>query len=126
MKYFVDTHLLVWRLIDPRQLSKKERAIFSGAQAEFLIPTVVLLEMQYLSEIKRIEIDLDEALMTIQEDSSFQLVPFDEAAMLHAFRLTTTRDPFDRIILSQALASGTKILTRDRWMKETAPHLVVV
>jgi len=125
MKYFVDTHLLVWRLIEPRRLSKMEKGLFSDSHAEFLIPTVVLLEIQYLTEIKRIEIDMDEALAAIQEDPSFQLAPFDETAMLHAFRLTTTRDPFDRMILAQALASSTKILTRDRWMKETAPHLVV-
>ena len=125
MKYIVDTHLLVWRLIEPRKLSKNERSLFSNSQTEFLIPTVALLEMQYLAEIKRIEIDMDEALTTLQEEPAFQLVPFDETAMLHAFRLTSTRDPFDRMILAQALANSTKILTRDRWMKETAPHLVV-
>ena len=84
-----------------------------------------MLEIQYLVEIKRVELDIDETLKTIQLERNFELVSFDEEAMLHSLKLMTTRDPFDRIILSHALARSTKILTKDFWMKKTAPHLVV-
>ncbi len=125
MNFIIDTHVLIERLLKPSRLSTKVRSIFLNEENDFLIPTVVLLEIQYLTEIGRIEIDIDQTLTTLQETFRFQLVPYDEAAMLHSIRLTTTRDPFDRIILAQALARSTKIITRDRWMKRTAPHLVV-
>lgn len=125
MNYLVDTHVLLWRLLEPKRLSKRVRALFVRREHIFLIPMICLLEAQYLSEIGRIEIDLDQMLEILHEEPLFQLVPYDEAVMLHSLRLTTTRDPFDRIILAHALATSTKILTKDTWMKKTAPHLAV-
>lgn len=125
MKFVVDTHVLVWRLLQPSRLPKKVRHLFSEPDNEFLIPTVCLLEIQYLSEIGRIELDVEEALVAIREETNFQLIPYDEEAMLHSLKLTTTRDPFDRMILAHALSQSTKILTKDHWMKQTAPHLAI-
>ena len=94
-------------------------------ETDFLIPTIALLEIQYLIEIGRIEVEIDQVLGAIHEEPSFQLVPYDEAVMLHSLRLTTTRDPFDRMILAHALATSTHIITKDRWMRRIAPHLVI-
>ena len=125
MQYLVDTHILVGRLLKPSRLPKRIRQIFSDKNQEFLIPTMVLLEMQYLNEIGRVEVAMDDVLKAVQEESQFQIVSFDETALLHAVRLIGTRDPFDRVILSHALSTSTKILTKDHWMKQTAPHLVI-
>lgn len=125
MSYLVDTHILLWRLLEPRRLPKACRRAFANDAHEFLIPTIVLLEMQYLTEIGRVEINVDYVLQTIHDESAFQLVPYDEIVMAHSLRLTSTRDPFDRIILAHALATSTRLLTKDRWMRKMAPHLVV-
>jgi len=125
MHYVIDAHVLIERILEPSRLSRKVRSIFSAEENDFLIPTVCLLEIQYLTEIGRIKIDLDQTLSILRETPHFELIPFDEAAMLQSLRLNTTRDPFDRIILAQALALSTKIITRDRWMKSTAPHLAI-
>ena len=125
MSYLLDTHTLVWRFIDPKKIPPKIQTLFSNPESDFLIPTICLLEIQYLVEVGRIQIDLDEVRRVIQEEDAFQLVAYDESVMLHSLRLTTTRDPFDRIILAHALSTSTKIITRDLWMKRTAPHLVV-
>ncbi len=125
MRFILDTHVLIERLLKPSRLSSKVRSIFLDEENDFLIPTVAFLEIQYLTEIGRIEMDIDQTLSTIQETERFQLIPYDEAAMFQSLHLNTTRDPFDRIILAQALARSHKILTKDRWMKRTAPHLVV-
>lgn len=125
MNYLLDTHSLVWRLLDPKRLSRRIRSLFLKEDNSFLIPVICLLEMQYLTEVGRITADIEQAMEAIHEEPAFQVVPYDEAVMLHSLRLTTTRDPFDRIILAHALASSTKIITKDRWMKNMAPHLVV-
>lgn len=125
MRYLLDTHVLVWRFVESHHMSKTLRPLFLKEENEFLIPTVSLLEMQYLIEVGRIEVDMDQVLAALQEEPAFQLVPYDEGVLLHSLRLTTTRDPFDRIILAHALATSTKIITQDHWMKQTAPHLVV-
>lgn len=126
MRYILDTHTLVWRLVAPKKLSPAAQSIFLNEENEFRIPTICILEIQYLAEIGRIAMDPDSALTTIQDEPNFYLAPFEETVMLHSLKLTTTRDPFDRMILAHALASSTKIITKDRWMKQTAPHLVVI
>lgn len=125
MRYVLDTHALLWRLIQPSKLSPKMRTVFSDSQAEFVVPTMAMLEIQYLVEINRVRVDIDATLDALKDTPQFQISGFDEIALIHAMRLTTTRDPFDRIILAQALSTSTPILTKDLWMRRTAPHLVV-
>ncbi len=125
MQYIIDTHTLIWRLLESKRLSPKIKNIFLNKENKFLIPTICLLESQYLKEIGRIDLDMDKALSTIQEEDSFELVAYDDRVMLQSLGLTSTRDPFDRIILAHALSSSNKIITKDKWMKKTAPHLVV-
>lgn len=125
MPYFLDTHILLWRLLEPRRLPKKHQSLFRARTHEFLIPTMALLEIQYLIEIGRVEAEVDHVLAAIADESAFQMVPYDDIVMRHSLRLTTTRDPFDRVILAHALATSTPILTKDRWMRRMAPHLVV-
>ena len=125
MNYFLDTHILVRRLLEPKRLPKRIKGLFLDGENNFLIPTMAVLEIQYLTEIGRIEVRMETVLEEIEEEQSFQLAPYDDAVMRHSLLLTTTRDPFDRIILAHALSRSTRIITQDRWMKETAPHLVV-
>jgi PIN domain nuclease of toxin-antitoxin system len=125
LNYFLDTNALIWRFLDPRKLSAKMKNVFAGEDNLYLVPTVSLLELQYLKEIGRIEVDIDQFLQTLRQQEDFRLVPFDETVLLASLRLTSNRDPFDRIILAHAIAASIKILSRDRWMQQTAPELVV-
>lgn len=125
MNIFVDTHVLVWRFLEPARLSAKQAAIFRNDSHNFLVPTIVLLEIQYLQEIGRIKTNPGDFLLAIKGSPKFSLASYDEAVLLASLQLTTTRDPFDRIILAHAVTTSTKILTKDRWMKKTAPRLVI-
>lgn len=125
MNCLLDTHVLIWRYLEPGRLSSRAKGLFSKSETQFLIPAVTILETQYLIEIGRIELDMDEFLGTLKEGQEFKILPFDEIALLHSLKLTGTRDPFDRMILGQALSLATPILSRDRWMKKTAPELVI-
>ena len=125
MNFVVDTHVLIWRFLDPKKLSKRLKTLFASEENEFWVPNMALMETQYLNEIGRIQINIDEFIAILRDHPQFRLLSFDEQVLAHALRLSSNRDPFDRIILAHALASSTPILTRDRWMKRMAPHLVV-
>lgn len=125
MNYVLDTHILVWRLLDPKKLSSKIQKIFKNQNNYFYIPTISVLEIQYLNEINRIHVEMDEILRIISEDDQYKTVSYDQHTMLQSLKLTSTRDPFDRIILGHAIALATKIITHDRWMKREAPKLVI-
>lgn len=125
MQYVVDTHILLWRLLEPDRLSQKVRRLFATETNRFYIPTICVLEAQYLIEIGRIALDVQQLLDIVAAEPAYHFLPYDETAMLQSLRLTGTRDPFDRVILAHALASHRKIITKDRWMTETVPQLAV-
>lgn len=124
MRYLLDTHILLWRLLDPVRLPKKSASILASSVHTFLVPAIVLLEMQYLREIGRVVVEVEQVLEFLRSAPEYDIVPYDVAVMAHSLRLTGNRDPFDRIILAHALATSTTLLSKDRWMKKTAPHLV--
>jgi len=125
MEYVLDTHVLLWRLLEPKRLSLKAQAILKDDDNRFLVPTMVMLETQYLIEIGRIDLDMRDFLEVVSADDHYQFLPFDERVMVQAIHLNDTRDPFDRTILSHALALHKSIITKDRWMKRMAPQLVI-
>lgn len=126
MDYILDTHILVWRCLKPVKLvTPKVDSLFLDESNHFLLPCISLLEVQYLHEIGRIDLHVDDILKMVNEGNQFVILPYDVSVMLHSLKLTSTRDPFDRIILAHALATSTQIITKDHWMKKEAPKLVV-
>ncbi len=114
----LDTHPLVYWLLDPDKLSRKVRDILSRPASRIHIPTVVLLEFQYLIEIGRIEASIRDVMAAINETPQFTMTSFDIPALTRSLQLSGTRDPFDRMILATAEAYDWPMITRDRWMRE--------
>ncbi len=115
--YVLDTHALIFWLMDASKLSAKTRKILSDAENRFCISTACILEIEYLIEIGRIETEIGDVLSYIQREQAFFLQPFDEMVLLETLVASEHRDPFDRIILGTATAYNLPIITRDRWMK---------
>ena len=82
--------------------------VFVSAVTAWEIATKVRLGK--LPGLERLERDF----LDIMEDSGYTLLPIDAANALRAGRLTAPhRDPFDRMISAQALASDMPILSKD-------------
>lgn len=79
------------------------------------ISPMVLLEMDYLKEIGRINFDSRQILKDMKRDLEINVASNGWLEIiLQASSLTWTRDPFDRIIAAQALYLETPLLTKDR------------
>ena len=109
----LDTHVVVW--LYQGDLSRFPVPVRELLEQESLaISPVVLLEMAYLHEIGRLRSSpgdilsyLHETLGLEQDASSFP------AVMARAIGQSWTRDPFDRIIVAQAIAAGVVLVTKD-------------
>lgn len=115
---YLDTHVAAWLYGGRTDLLPQ------GVQAlleehDLLISPAVLLELQYLYEIRRTAAPGQEVVDTLQRDLGLTIcdLPFREVARV-ALTQSWTRDPFDRLIVSQAILRGLPLLTKDRPIHE--------
>lgn len=112
MKLLLDTHCLLWWLDDPKLLSKEARQAIGDASNFVFISAAVAWEIVIKKSLGKI--DLPNNLEDMLNDSKFDLLPITVAHTLTVQALPGHhRDPFDRILVAQAICEGLTIVTRD-------------
>jgi PIN domain nuclease of toxin-antitoxin system len=119
-RYVTDTHALIWHLQNLPELSSGVRQIFSqidGGSAIAVIPTIVLIELIYLAEKRRIPEDLLNAVLNLigTNSANYELAPLDFSIVtsLQQISRSVVPDMPDRIIAATALALDLPLLSRD-------------
>jgi len=119
--YVADTHSLIWYLQDNPRLSHRGRLLFSQAddgKASIVVPTIVLVEMTYLAEKKRIANALVKAALNLLRETSenYRLALLDLAVVevLEQVSRSLVPDMPDRIIAATALSLRLPLLSHDR------------
>jgi len=114
----LDTHALVWLLAGHKRARKLP------SRSRLFISPVSLLELRFLEEIGRIELDSPNV---VQDDPRFAVDnPSSVSLFEAAVDLPWTRDPFDRLIVGHALLRGWRLATADTRMHEHLPAAAVL
>jgi PIN domain nuclease of toxin-antitoxin system len=112
MKLLLDTHILLWWLTQDRKLSPTETAIITDPDNLVFVSAATAWEIAVKKMIGKLEApdNLSAALaannflelpITIEHSQKFYHLP------LHH------HDPFDRIMVAQAMSEGITLMTRD-------------
>jgi PIN domain nuclease of toxin-antitoxin system len=115
---YLDTHVMAWLYA-----GQVERVPVTARQAvsesEVLISPMVLVELQYLIEIGRFTDPVEQVLENLGRDLGLKVcdLPFSQVAR-RALDQSWTRDPFDRLIVSQAALRETPLVTKDREIRQ--------
>ena len=114
---FLDTHVVVWLYLDPANLlpvSVQEKI----QEEPVAISPAVALELEFLREIKRLAVRPENLIRHLQKEIGMELVDEGFARIIQSAKsLRWTRDPFDRLIVGQAVASGWGLITKDRQIR---------
>ena len=113
---------MVW--LCQKQLDKlTSRAITAIEASELLISPMVLLELEYLYELKRIIQPPQALLSQLGSQIGLQVCDHSFSAVVQTAILETwTRDPFDRIIVAHAKSNGyASLITSDSKIRESYP-----
>lgn len=109
----LDTHVVVWLFADTdRDWPPRVRELLDSAILRY--SPMVELELGYLHEIGRLRVPPARILGALEP--TFSLKPADEAftdVARMALTLDWTRDPFDRLIVAQAIAAGAPLISSD-------------
>jgi PIN domain nuclease of toxin-antitoxin system len=122
VKALLDTHYLLWILLD---LPKVDEFPWLERYRPWGVSPASLLEVQFLSEVGRLEVRQPEFVDAVSSDPRFVLddVPF-ERMIRHALPLDWTRDPFDRMLAAHSSARRVPLCTLDRRMRRLHPLVV--
>lgn len=106
MRVLLDTHVLLWWLADDARLPASARAAIADPANEVLVSVVSLWEMAVKARIGKLVADMDEILAAVTAGGFTRLGITD--AHLHALMGLAAhhRDPFDHLLIAQALAEG--------------------
>jgi len=120
----LDTHVVAWLYAGEIERLPREARAHLESHALQISPAVIL-ELQYLFEIRRVA---ERAETVVQSLGSLlglgvSSVPFQQVVAA-ALGQTWTRDPFDRLIVAQAQAQGVSLVTADKLIRKHYPGAV--
>lgn len=115
MTLLLDTHFLLWAVLG---LPRMDAFPWLERYRPWGVSPISLLELKFLSEVGRLELDEVGFVQALRRDPRFILdeVPL-MALVAHALPLTWTRDPFDRLLAAHSAARRTPLATLDRTMR---------
>jgi PIN domain nuclease of toxin-antitoxin system len=117
VRFLLDTHTFLWAVLDDPRLSDKVRALMLNADNELLVSPASYWEIAIKISLGKYTLDDDfEAFMERQTVySEFTLLPI---SLKHAAVVASLpfhhRDPFDRLLVAQAISEGIPIVSIDR------------
>ncbi len=112
MRLLLDTHVLLWWRDNSPNLSSRARSAIADPANEILISAATLWEIIIKRGLGKLRFPDD--LEDVLREESFILVPIDfrHLRCLEALPLLH-RDPFDRMLVAQALIEGAPLVTND-------------
>ncbi|MEQ8414944.1 MAG: PIN domain-containing protein [Imperialibacter sp.] len=121
---YLDTHVVVW--LYGGEISKiSPRVISIIEESTLYYSSFVRLELKYLFEIGKIKVAPDIILKSLEIEIA--LVNRDSPLYVlvnNALEHSWTRDPFDRMIVSQAQLSDCMLVTKDSAIRENFRNAV--
>jgi PIN domain nuclease of toxin-antitoxin system len=115
LKLLLDTHVLLWAAIDPTRIAPDCRAAIEDGANEVWVSVVSAWEIAIKQSLGKLELarPAEHWVPEVLQKTGFDSLSVDLAAALRVRALPWHhRDPFDRLIVAQALEAGFVLATR--------------
>lgn len=113
MNLLLDTHVVLWALKTPERLNAKVRKALENPGNVVLVSAISGAEVFIKSTLGKITLEGD--FIRATETTGFDSLPL---TLQHTEQLAKLplhhRDPFDRLLVAQALHEGLTLVTHDR------------
>ena len=126
MQLLIDTHILIWFLEGNNLLSKPNRQIIADSNNDVFISIASLWEIAIKISIGKLTLNnpLADVIKQIAADD-IEILPISPEHILSVSTLPFHhRDPFDRIIISQAQIENLPIMTKDQEFSNYAIKII--
>ena len=114
MKLLLDTHALIWWLVDSPRLSQAARTAIAEPRNAVLASVVSGYEIAYKQRLGKLPAEIAEDLPRALRDARVRSRELTLGDTIAAGRLPGPhRDPWDRLIIAQAMGEGLTVVTID-------------
>jgi PIN domain nuclease of toxin-antitoxin system len=108
----LDAHAVLWAIADPDRLDADARRSIADPANDVLVSAASVWELEIKAAAGKLDLGPD--LLADIERAQFDVVPITASEGVAAARLPAHhRDPFDRMLVAQALRLDAAIVTRD-------------
>jgi PIN domain nuclease of toxin-antitoxin system len=115
MQLLLDTHIALWAIVDDGRLPSSTKALITDTKNHIWVSTVSIWEIAIKHRLARgdMPVSSEEALRYFKE-SGYKILPIQpEHATLTETLPAIHQDPFDRLLVAQALHEPIHLITHD-------------
>ena len=121
MRLLLDTCTFLWIVGGSDELSAKAREVFADPENEVFLSAASAWEIAVKNRLGRLPLPSKPATFVPAQRVAhgIESLALDEEAALHVARLPEIhRDPFDRMLVAQAIVGGLVLLTPDDYIRD--------
>lgn len=126
MKYLLDTHVFLWSISKPEELSRKATSALKNVDNEIFISAVSLWEISIKVRLGKLELKgiHIKDLPGVLEKLDYQTIAMEEADAIGYSSLgeKTHNDPFDRMLIQQSINRSMAMISKDKKFKKFIPY----
>lgn len=124
MKILLDTHIIIWTLTDSPKLTKRAKELILQADSEIYYSVISLweIEMKRLTRPDKMPFTA-KMIFDYCKNAGYKLIQLKENSIYKLGELTRPegapphKDPFDRMLVCQAISENMYLLTHDSLIK---------
>lgn len=126
-RLLLDTHTFLWWVNDAPELSEAARQAISNADNDCFLSVASCWEMAIKSSLGKLSISkpLDSFVLNQITENAFLMLNIE---LRHAAKMESLpfhhRDPFDRLLIGQAISDGLSLVTADRMFSHYDVQLI--
>jgi len=122
MNYLLDTHAFLWTVGRSNNLSSAANKAITNANNEIYVSAVSLWEISIKTRIGKLDLDglEPEELVRLAEKMEFQFIGLspEESISYGNLKEESHKDPFDRMLIWQAIRRNMILISKDREFKK--------
>jgi PIN domain nuclease of toxin-antitoxin system len=125
MRILLDTHIFYWLFYDQHRLPSAARTILDDADAVF-VSAVSLWELAIKVRVGKLKADIPELIGSLAATNLLELPVLARHTPLVSILPLHHADPFDRLLIAQAISEPLRLLTADPQLRQYSELVIVV
>jgi len=125
MRILLDTHIFCWWFYEPERLSQETLAIMHGAERTF-VSSASIWEISIKVRLGKMSADPQELFEQVEKNGFQELPVLSRHALLVANLPMHHTDPFDRLLIAQAISEPLHLLTADTQLRQYSELVIQI